>query len=529
MSVAIVLGGFFILLAVALIVTAAVRDMAAYFVFGVTSLAFAGVIVAEAPWWAFVGIALAGLGAWSLVAKAFKQGIATLVVAVVVFLIGGDINVFGWFTSFPWWVYLGGGLAVIGVIAWRWKRAAGIGVLAVALLVALLGVFAPGGNPQAAATTNTPSDEMQDALTIKTVSYNCKTDANGLVPPKIMALVPVKEGGRKYSDSVSTPFVAPEPAGMLDEAKAEVCSNPHLGSTLASFFANLELGSVKVVDLNPWLQEFAGDPISVVHKRAEYYVPLRDVANPTDEEVNTAAERNRAWQGVAEKVNTLLERFVLGSVEKKPSVRNYHLVAGGVVAGQLPPVENNPRQENLPALQLYLTEKGGETCLANVGLNDDDKRPELFECSLPPKPTKPGKPGSTTPGQPGCTTCDTTETCTNCTTTTTPGCKTCTTTTTPPFDDDKNASEAPGQGGAGDGGSGQYGGDGSTRHSVTEGASDPAAGDSHSGGGGSEPTNNPVPGGTTTQQPSQPTDPGAGSADDPGGCVLAPGETIEDC
>jgi hypothetical protein len=325
----------------------------------------------------------------------------------------------------PWWVLLGVALVVIGIVLIMSAVRGGPLVIVAAAIVFLCGIFWWSPTTEGSASVNTPSDDMQKALTVTTVEYDCATDPHGLVGFDIKALKPVGDGGRKWSDAISTPFGATEPQPMLDEAMAEMCTSPHFGAMVGHFFANLRLGAFTVADVNPWLNEFKGDPVTVIHTRAATYIPLLDKQNPTTEEVATAATRNRDWQGVAERLNTLLKRFTLGKVQEEQSVLNYHLVAGGVATAKLPPVELNPRQEGLPALRLYLTEKGRAECLASIGLNTGDKRVEQFPCVLPPDFTPPGSSMTNPPGDCG----------SGCMTTTPPGgCKPgeCVTTTTPP-------------------------------------------------------------------------------------------------
>ena len=197
---------------------------------------------------------------------------------------------------------------------------------------------------------------------------------------------------RKWSDSISTPFTVTVPSAMLAEVETEICLDPLYGSMVANHFANLKIGNVSVADLNPWLQPFVGDASTVVSQQAATYLPLLGASSATPSEQQSAVSEDLAWQYVAERLDTLLGKYdsSLG-VKSMQSTLNYHLQAGGLMAGGLPIVELNSKQENLPALVFQLTEKGACAPLDIIGFNVGDKRLEEF---APPTCTKP-KPTST--------------------------------------------------------------------------------------------------------------------------------------
>lgn len=338
----------------------------------------------------------------------------------------------------PWWLY--GVIIVIGLLMYmgaarRYHNRSGRGPTVIAIILAILAFFgllisSVLATPSQAAATSTPDQATINALTVTTVPANasCTTDANGLVPWNIGTLKPVGDGGRKWSDSVELPFTSSDPAQVLAEVLKTNCENPEFGIMNANAFANLELGDVKVLDLNPWLQPFAGNGDTVINAKAASYVTLLDVKNPSEAQVAEAAKKNKEYQEVAAKVNTLILKFVLGGVHSDRSIKNYHLLAGGLTVGTLPAIGLNDHQEGLSALQLYLTDKGQAKCFAKIGYNLGDRRWEQFTCSTPPaKPTPPGStptPGTSThPGTPPGTTppggCKT-------------GCTPTTPTTTPP-------------------------------------------------------------------------------------------------
>ena len=282
-----------------------------------------------------------------------------------------------------------------------------VGLLAGAL--SLIGASAPNA---AAGTTNTPDLSVIEELTVHTASYSCAVDSNGLVSWKVATLPAPGQDQRKWSYSPQTPFVSTDPAGMLAEVQKAVCNDPVFGSMVANYFANLKLGTDAVVDFNPWLKPFAGDPKIVVAERAGYYLPLRNVdpKNVTSAQAADAAAKNKEWQGVANLVNTLLSRPHLAGVHAELSVLSYRVAVGNLIAG-IPVIELSPTQESLPALILVVDEKQ-VGCILRMGFNTGDKRVEQFACTtprIPGTPTTPGTPthpgtppGTTPPG--GCTT-----------------------------------------------------------------------------------------------------------------------------
>jgi len=237
------------------------------------------------------------------------------------------------------------------------------------------------------APTSTVSQEIIDALTVKTASADaeCSLDANGLVSYQVDALTEVPDP-RKWSDALSTPFTATTANEIRNELQQAICKDPLLGVSYLVFFATdvrdqlLVDAGVDILKLNPWLKPFAVDPSEINAKAAEF-IPLLDVKNPSDKQVNQAINKNREWQQLASYVNTLLDRFEVSGIEARKSIVNYHLAVGGLVVGSLPSVERNPNQESLPALILSLTEKDQCQAILEMGANVADKRPELFKVS----------------------------------------------------------------------------------------------------------------------------------------------------
>jgi hypothetical protein len=248
---------------------------------------------------------------------------------------------------------------------------------------------APG--PTAASpTTVTPettipgtiSQETLQALTVTTVEANKCLElvgsGDGYVGWDIGALKrTVPDGPRLWNDSISIPLgeAGAEPSTMFREFQTNVCEDPILGSTWAYMFAHMEIGGVRVIDLNPWLEPFAVEP-EEINDVARSFVPLVDVANPSTEQQTAAAEANRSWQAYALRIVTLFERFTVGDVQSWTSVWNMHLTGGGVIVGNFPEVGVNPNQEALPALILSVTERISarrSCCLASMWVTNGQR------------------------------------------------------------------------------------------------------------------------------------------------------------
>lgn len=295
------------------------------------------------------------------------------------------------------------------------RRSAAAAFLAAAalLIIAVVATIVwPSGEEAPASTTVVPTD-IEVMLTVDTSTVDCPElvqsmnkgdgelhtieteDGQTVVKFEVGALLPVGMAGRAWSDALSSPVLSQQPADARKEIQAAICQDPLLGVTVAHLFAHMEVEGVKVVDLNDWLKPFAVD-VSEINDLAAGFIPLLDAQVPSNEQLTAAINQNLAYQEVAEKLGTLLDRFSVKGIKAEQSVLNYHLDAGGLVVGKLPEVGLNPNQESLPALVLELNAKPGN-CLAQVGFNAGDKRPEVFGCPpvTPPTTTSPGS--STTP------------------------------------------------------------------------------------------------------------------------------------
>jgi hypothetical protein len=294
----------------------------------------------------------------------------------------------------------------------------------------------------AASTTSTIAPELSEELIklltitrpetdcVKVIRESGQTiiDAEGVKMywGQIEATLAVGNGGRVDSDSIGTPLEGATPEELFEAVQVAVCKDAYVASMVANFFANLTLNGRNVVDMNDWLIPSKGAPEDIVHVIAAKYdikpVELATSNKPTADEAKAIKKlpaKAVEFQEFAGKVNTLLTRFRLDGVQSLQSVKNYHLRDGGLVAEGLPIAELNPRQENLPALILVLTEKGQCPPILIIGFNLQDKRLEQFplpSCEPPTPTTHPGSPTTTAPPNTTVTTC--------------PNCGTTTTTTT---------------------------------------------------------------------------------------------------
>lgn len=232
----------------------------------------------------------------------------------------------------------------------------------------------------------------------------------------VKALLPVGEGGRVSSDSISTAMVSSDKVAALSEVMTEICVDPLFGGHVAHYFASATINGVRVVDLIPELAPWVGDAGALINTKALEYMPLYDVTlelrpdcvvseaedcftDASKALVQQAIAKHVEWQAIAARLNTILTRFVNQGVQSRASVLNYHLAGGGLFgAGTLPQVVLNDQQEGLPALILEIWLKGVDCPVHVIGFNTQDTRLEEFapDCTNPqPPPTV--VPG-TTPG-----------------------------------------------------------------------------------------------------------------------------------
>ena len=277
-----------------------------------------------------------------------------------------------------------------------------LAVLTMALLIGLRGDSQGGTDPP---DTTIPSSnaDLINLLTVNTTTINCAElvgssatmkleDGRTVLKLEVGALMLVGEGGRRWSDALSTPVYQQKPSDALKEIQTAICQDPLFGATVAHLFAHMEVEGTKIVDLNDWLKPFAVET-GQINDLAAGFIPLLDGDSPTNEQLAAAISQNLVYQALAEKLSTLLNRFSIVGIQTEQSTLNYHLDAGGLVVGKLPEVAINAKQENLPALVLEANVKPGN-CLVSIGFNIGVKRPEVFGC---PPVNPPGTGGSTVP------------------------------------------------------------------------------------------------------------------------------------
>lgn len=271
--------------------------------------------------------------------------------------------------------------------------------------------------PEKVATQGLNQDVL-NALTVHDTTVDCvnvveqtgvgKTvtlaDGTKLAAYEVGALKAVGDGAnmRRHADDISTPFEtsATDKDAQLRELEASICEDPELGIMFANLFANMQINGVKVVDLNSWLAPFVGDANTINTEAAGFMPLLGQEGTPSESLSQKAVDQGRAYQKVAQLVNTLLTRFRNDGVGSKATTLNFHLVNGGLVAGSLPQIALNTTQESLPSLILTLDEKTGQ-CLAIIGANEEDKRAEVLACQVPPTtpPPAPNPGGTPTPAK----------------------------------------------------------------------------------------------------------------------------------
>lgn len=172
-----------------------------------------------------------------------------------------------------------------------------------------------------------------------------------------------------FSDALTFPFEATEPAEMLGELKEEVLLNPVYGITVARALSQLTVGDKTMVEINPWL-ECLTDPKPEPDKE-EGLVRWLEYRPGEGKTMFLTTE----YRTLASCVCTLLERLVPVGVEAHPNTANWSLNYTAA---------NNDRMGvlsgytySLDALMLvYRLKNGGE--LFRIGFNIHDKRPELY-------------------------------------------------------------------------------------------------------------------------------------------------------
>lgn len=249
------------------------------------------------------------------------------------------------------------------------------------------GPSAPSTSPSAGLTDQQKA-QLTQLLTVNTVTVKCATVTDlHVVKYDVGALKSVPP--RLWSDSLSTPLT-----GGVKGLQTSICTDPLLGVSYANMFSALKVDGVSVLALNPWLKPYVAT--SQINDKAAGFMPLMDVTSPSDAQLNAAVKANHAYQGLANRLNTLLSRFVVSGTHTLTSAKNWHLSGAGLTVGSLPEVSLDTRQDSRPALVFEATLKNWCAPVVRIGANVGDKRPEVFSVPVCTTPTHPGTPS--TPG-----------------------------------------------------------------------------------------------------------------------------------
>jgi hypothetical protein len=252
-------------------------------------------------------------------------------------------------------------------------------------------------------TVSLDSSNANCVKIVEAADPHANTDGSiydGMVTPRIGAedgLAANSQGGRLWSDAIEDPLPSPENAGLsLTDIEATICRDPLLGDTVANEFATMEIGDVKVVNLNSWLKPYdfdASQPENKIATEASSFFPTVDGTS-----ISETNQSNADYEQLAENLITLLDRFQNTGEATNFTTFNYVLSGGDLVADEMPQVYLNPEQYDAQAIWLTLTKKTGG-CYVQIGFNVGDQRPEGTDvCATPPAapgtPVKPAAPGT---------------------------------------------------------------------------------------------------------------------------------------
>ena len=114
-----------------------------------------------------------------------------------------------------------------------------VSILALTVTAFLVGASDNQNDSDTEAPASSENSELIALLTVDTTVVNCaelvgddavKTleDGRKIIPFDFGALKPVEEGGRKWSDALSTPLIANQPTDALKEIQTAICLDPLL-------------------------------------------------------------------------------------------------------------------------------------------------------------------------------------------------------------------------------------------------------------------------------------------------------------
>ena len=208
-------------------------------------------------------------------------------------------------------------------------------------------------------------------------------------------------GDRLKSTNMEGPLLYPNSTtNSTLQIEATVCEDPLFGVTLSNMLANTEINGVEIPTADPWLNPYqfsAASPINNIEtKAASFFDNASDFSNTASNNLRQTLAQNERYNQLAEKLNTLLNRFSAIGRNTEETTLNYHLSLGGAVTG-IPQVSLNGRQYLADAEMFELTRKTGGCDGPTIGFNVEDMRPEEFSgCVIVTGPTPTS---STTPGK----------------------------------------------------------------------------------------------------------------------------------
>lgn len=260
---------------------------------------------------------------------------------------------------------------------------------------------APGSVNKKNTKNRISQEALAKILSVETTTFNCTKDVDNTAEVVTLAdgskIVRPEVGARPgkglWGDSISTPMKHTENRKAAErEIKTALCEDPVVASMVARHFAEMEIDGHKIINMNPWLKPYAGNP-SGINDDAERLMPGYGKELKGDKAVEEALEAKREHEALAEKLATLLDRYKnLGFKGNVTTTLNYHLKAGGHKVEGMPEVELNEDQYKGRFLVFELTDKDGD-CLRVLMFNTGDKRlAESGVCEVLNPPAKPHTP-----------------------------------------------------------------------------------------------------------------------------------------
>ena len=181
-----------------------------------------------------------------------------------------------------------------------------------------------------------------------------------------------------FSDALTFGFTSTKDEDRFLELEEEILRNPIYGVTVVNAIRDKKIGSTRIGDLNPWMDEMA----QLNEKSGVAYWLERDSESGTI----YVTEEYRIY---AATLCTWLERLVSQGEQTRTTVENWCLNGAA---------RNNDRagvladyQYKKEALVLSYVGKNGNN-IFTIGFNIHDKRPEFYPDKEPEQPTTPTNP-----------------------------------------------------------------------------------------------------------------------------------------